>query len=213
MVRRKQFKAVITDKDFFEDCIWMSYRYCIGRRTIAAAAHANDIARHVHYLSKERRQFMAKDIRSEISSHIHWLPNVTVEGYEYKCDALTLIYKYMMDHPETKEDEKFHFYVNVNTCTVEVEPVEKVKEGYHEKLLNLYVDYIGWIKLANYLDEDNYVNIDVEYEGEKSTLVGFSFPGVYQNEIRLLYTSAENFKNKSSITSYIAPEYIKEIIR
>lgn len=211
MVRRKQFKAVITDKDFFEDCIWMSYRYCIGRRTIAAAAHANDIARHVHYLSKERRQFMAKDIRSEISSHIHWLPNVTVEGYEYKCDALTLIYKYMMDHPETKEDEKFHFYVNVNTCTVEVEPVEKVKEGYHEKLLNLYVDYIGWIKLANYLDEDNYVEVDIEYEGKQMTVKGFSYPDVFKDEIKIHYTSTDKFVGNPSIISYIAPEYIKAI--
>lgn len=211
MTRKKQFSVTIKDKDFFEDCIWMSYRYCIGRKTIAASSHAGNIVQYTRYLSKERKQFMAKDIRREISSQIHWRPNVTVEGYEDKYDALSLIYKYMMDHPETQDDEKYYFYVNVSTGSVEAEPIEKIKEGYHEKLTNLFIDYIGWIKLANYLDEDNYVNIDVEYEGKKSTLVGFSFPDVYQNEIRLLYTSAENFNNKSSITSYIAPEYIKSV--
>lgn len=211
MTRKKQFSVTIKDKNFFEDCIWMSYRYCIGRKTIAASHHAGNIVQYTRYLSKERRQFMAKDIRREISSQIHWRPNVSVEGYEDKYDALSLIYKYMMDHPETQDDEKYHFYVNVSTGSVEAEPIEEIKEGYHEKLTNLFIDYIGWIKLANYLDEDNYVNIDVEYEGKKSTLIGFSFPDVYQNEIRLLYTSAENFNNKSSITSYIAPEYIKSV--
>ena len=29
--------------DYEEDCMWMSYRYCIGRHAIASAMHANDI--------------------------------------------------------------------------------------------------------------------------------------------------------------------------
>ena len=33
---------------FEEDCIWMSYRYCIGRSTIAAHMHAGGIANFVY---------------------------------------------------------------------------------------------------------------------------------------------------------------------
>ena len=46
-----------------EDCIWMSYRYCIGRHTIASHCHASDIANNAYgRMSKERTQFMSKDI-------------------------------------------------------------------------------------------------------------------------------------------------------
>ena len=211
MARKNQFSVTIKDKDFFEDCIWMSYRYCIGRKTIATACHAANIVKYVGHLSKERRAFMAMDIRREINTYIGWKYNVHIEGTQDRYDALTLIYKYMLEHPETIEDKEWDFTVNISSGEVKAEPIEKVKEGYHEKLIDMHTDYINWIKLANYLDEDNYVNIDIEYEGEKSTLVGFSFPDVHQNEIRLLYTSAENFKNRSSITSYIAPEYIKNV--
>ena len=33
--------------DFKETCIWMSYRYAIGRKTIASLMHAEDIAKHM----------------------------------------------------------------------------------------------------------------------------------------------------------------------
>ena len=32
----------------FEDFIWMSYRYCIGRKTIAANMHADTIANFIY---------------------------------------------------------------------------------------------------------------------------------------------------------------------
>ena len=33
--------------DFKETCIWMSYRYAIGRKAIASVMHAEDIAKHM----------------------------------------------------------------------------------------------------------------------------------------------------------------------
>ena len=58
---------------FEEDCIWMSYRYCIGRSTIAAHMHAGEIANHVYNrLSDKRMQFMSEDINSEIHNKLHW---------------------------------------------------------------------------------------------------------------------------------------------
>lgn len=213
MAKKDNFKAVITDKDFFEDCIWMSYRYCIGRHTIAAAMHAADIAKYVHYLPKNRRQFMALDIRREISDRIHWRKNVTVEGFDPKQDALSLIYKHMMENPETKNDKDYHFYVNVNTCEVYSEKLQDSdKDTYYQSLLDDFIDYNNWIKLANFLDEDSYVTIKVNYENENMDLIGFSYIDVFQKEIRLLYTSVENYKKGPYKCSYIAPEYIKEIV-
>lgn len=58
---------------FEEDCIWMSYRYCIGRSTIAAHMHAGGIANNAYdRLSDARMQFMSEDINSEIHDRLHW---------------------------------------------------------------------------------------------------------------------------------------------
>ena len=54
------------------DNIYMSYRYCIGRHTIASHCHACDIANNAYgRMTKERMQFMAKDINQEIYNCLH----------------------------------------------------------------------------------------------------------------------------------------------
>jgi hypothetical protein len=56
-----------------EDYIWMSYRYCIGRHTIAAHYHASQIAQDAYgKLSNNRTQFMCEDICQEIHNRLHW---------------------------------------------------------------------------------------------------------------------------------------------
>lgn len=58
---------------FDEDYIWMSYRYCIGRHTIAAHHHATTIAQDVYgKISDERMQFNSEDICSCIYDQLHF---------------------------------------------------------------------------------------------------------------------------------------------
>ena len=53
---------------YLEDLIWMSYRYCIGRHTLAATMHAGHIAQNsYHAIPDDRKEFMAHDIRREIN--------------------------------------------------------------------------------------------------------------------------------------------------
>lgn len=69
---KKREKYMLSEYEI--DNIWMSYRYCIGRHTIAAHCHAGDIANNAYgHMTKERMQFMAKDINQEIydSLHVH----------------------------------------------------------------------------------------------------------------------------------------------
>lgn len=55
------------------DNIWMSYRYCIGRHTIASYAHAGDIAvNSFGRMENDRMIFMSEDINSEIYDHLHY---------------------------------------------------------------------------------------------------------------------------------------------
>lgn len=64
----KKFIRANTKLDSYEeDSMWMSYRYCIGRHTIAAHMRANDIASHCYgRMSEERSIFTAYDINREI---------------------------------------------------------------------------------------------------------------------------------------------------
>lgn len=56
-----------------EDCVFMSYRYCIGRHTIASHCHAEDIARNAYgRMTPERTQFISEDINNEIHSQLHF---------------------------------------------------------------------------------------------------------------------------------------------
>ena len=57
--------APLTDYD--EDSIWMSYRYCIGRHTIASHMRANEIWRHAkNRMNENRMEFTAYDIDQSI---------------------------------------------------------------------------------------------------------------------------------------------------
>lgn len=67
---KKKEQQMLSDYEI--DNIWMSYRYCIPRHTIAAHCHAGDIANNAYgRMTKERMQFMSKDINQEIYSKLH----------------------------------------------------------------------------------------------------------------------------------------------
>ena len=60
--------------DYEEDCMWMSYRYCIGRHTIASHMHASNIWKHCKgRMNKERQLFTAYDINREIEQSLSFI--------------------------------------------------------------------------------------------------------------------------------------------
>ena len=76
---------------FSEDYVWMSYRYCVGRHTIAAHYHATTIARDVYgKISDERMQFNSEDICNCIYDNLHfkdfidfgWFGNIPKERFK-----------------------------------------------------------------------------------------------------------------------------------
>lgn len=70
---KKKTENVKMMTQYEEDCVWMSYRYCIGRHTIASHSHAGDIAENAYgRMTPERTQFMSEDINNEIHAHLHF---------------------------------------------------------------------------------------------------------------------------------------------
>ena len=64
---RKAIRENTMLSDYETDSMWMSYRYCIGRHTIASHMRANDIWNNCrNRMSKERQLFNAYDMNREI---------------------------------------------------------------------------------------------------------------------------------------------------
>ena len=198
--------SILVDKDFFEDSIWMSYRYCIGRKTIAAVSRAADIARYAKYLSENRRKFNAKDIRQEISDCLGFSNNIYIEGNEYNYDAYSIIFSYIANNEINFTKQKL--YINVNDGSVEVVNIENpgpTSRPYDPK--SDAHDIIPWIELANYMAGD-IVEVTIEYNGETQIIDCIKTFCPYTFEVR--WKSIKNFE-KGFNNFYLAPEYIKEI--
>ena len=76
------------------DSMWMSYRYCIGRHTIASHMRAADIWKHVKgKLSKERQLFNAFDINREIEMQLSFLKPY----FHFPITSLNRIYTSAVD--------------------------------------------------------------------------------------------------------------------
>lgn len=104
-------KKEVTPKklsSYEEDCIWMSYRYCIGRHTIASHMHAGEIASNAyHRLSKERMLFMAKDILEEIHQKLHFIGISCDVSIKYNNADFILIEKLFEFYNENKLRDDF----------------------------------------------------------------------------------------------------------
>lgn len=72
-MKKKIMESVKKPLVFSEDYVWMSYRYCIGRHTIAAHYHATTIAQDVYgRLTDGRMEFYSEDICSCIYDNLHF---------------------------------------------------------------------------------------------------------------------------------------------
>ena len=80
--------------EYENDCMWMSYRYCIGRHTIAAHMHASEIWKNCKgRLSKEKDLFNAFDINREIENQLSFMePN-----FRFPITSLNRIYTPAID--------------------------------------------------------------------------------------------------------------------
>lgn len=97
--------------DFMLDSMWMSYRYCIGRHTIAAHYRAGEIAKYCYgHISDERSIFNAYDINREIEDKLRFCCGIE---FNFPLTSLNKIYTSAIDiwyqfiedyHITTKEE-------------------------------------------------------------------------------------------------------------
>lgn len=170
-----------------EDLIWMSYRYCIGRHTIAAGMHAGEIAKHEYdKLSHERRQFMAFDIRREIANSLSWShfnfrmdPNILEENYK-PLELLLEFFEKENIHNRKDIVDISSVYATTesynNPQNIIYEVSEKKKKNGDTSYVSMMdiIDLLVWADLASCFDVDHYKKCLVKTtEGKEETLEYF----------------------------------------
>lgn len=211
ILRMKKKNQVTINADSLEDFIWMSYRYCIGRKTIAAAMHADTIKNIIHKnpdcMSEERKAFMAKDIRSSINDILHWRDDVDIENFG-KYDVYTQLLLEVSNHDNAN---KLKFTIDTATRKVYVDEMDKEHELDYD-----YYDLVRWTKLANYLDKDCHRIVVTEYEGKIEERVCYPYPisQIDENHCRLqgkFELAWTPLDSQVGQDRYIAQEFIKKI--
>lgn len=145
------------------DNIWMSYRYCIGRGTIAAHAHAGDIANNAYgRMTKERAQFIAKDINQSIYDilHIHDWFDVDYVWNMKNFRPLDIFYQCLNDigvknFDDIKKIKSIECYLKDGKLNTDVYYYNSDDKFNHRSLSDI-TDLEVWQRLANLFDIDNH---------------------------------------------------------
>lgn len=198
-------KITITPK-VLEDFIWMSYRYCIGRHTIAAAYHANTIANVVasypDAFSQERLAFNAKDIRDRINDAIRFLACYDIDS----CFSLDAFSCALYKSAEVENPYEYIYHIEQSGYV----ELDKPKELLRHRFDQDYIDLIPWVKLANWLDKSTHRMITVEYDGKVETHECFPYPQkMGDGRYRKMWADVEDAD--MTLNRWIAEEYITKI--
>lgn len=197
-------KITITPRAL-EDFIWMSYRYCIGRRTIACATHTDNIAKLImdnpDVLSKERLEFNAVDIRRQINQVCTYGDAIDVNT----CRDMDVFSAVLYKSAEVDNPHEWIYDIGSNGEVNLYKPNKPIEIPFDSD----YTDLVVWVKLANWLDKSTHRMITTEYEGNTATEECYPYPqkinGVYHK------VWARISDPNISCNRWIAEEYITKI--
>ena len=147
-----------------EDSMWMSYRYCIGRHTIAASMRAGDIASHCYgRMSKDRSIFTAYDINREIEQSMQfghgpeWHFPITSLNRIY-TSAIDIFCQFIEDF-DIKSKEDYLRYYQIDVILTDNERGYKIETTTWEEKISSLIPTFREI----YGNEMNSVNTIVEW--------------------------------------------------
>lgn len=203
---RNKNKDVKISRDSFEDFIWTSYRYCIGRHTIAAACHADTIAKAIkdnpHALTKERKEFNSVDIMREVNDRCNWKDCYRIYGTR-DMDIFSAVL-YASNELENPRD----YIYEVDAYSGDVTPIKADKELLC-KFDDDYIDLMPWVKLSYWLNESTHKMVTTVFEGKEETRICFPFPIKCGGKYKQVWTAVEDAS--MSANRWIAEEFITKI--
>lgn len=209
--------------DFKETCIWMSYRYAIGRKSIASVMHAEDIAKHMEWVPMNRWEFTGTDILREVNDQIRLYKNIHIESYgNHTIDVFSVIFQWFVDNPKKDAVEYFlkhEWYIDLVkgkiVCIEERKKEIPEKTDYgsflFENIFNDYPDYKNWIKLANlFLQKHRMVTIEFNGNVEAQKMYEWWDVRVKMSDVTLdkRYSTEDVYMQGW----YACHEYIKSVL-
>lgn len=164
-------KIDITNIDV-EAFIWMSYRYCIGRSTIASHMHATDIfnliRQNPNILSERRKKFMGFDIRREITDRLTCCDNIYIDiSAPQYCDPL-----YVLLGGTNDMVTKDNIYKIDCAGNLTITPNDHTSTTSAPNIN--FQDLTIWEALANWLDP--MMEADIEYKNSRGRLIKETHP-------------------------------------
>ena len=179
-----------------EDSMWMSYRYCIGRHTIAAHMRAGDIGTHCYgRMTRERSIFTAYDINREIEQRLQfgngpeWHFPITSLNRIY-TSAIDIFCQFIEDY-DIKSKEEYLKYYTIDVILTDNERGYKIETTTWEEYLRPQVQ-----------------KIVSEYYGNKVMSVDFAWKYFEAWESGVQMTQNEMVKQFENITRHrTKPDY------
>ena len=205
------------------DAMWMSYRYAIGRHTIASAMHAGQLVQAMyHRLNEHQRETTVYDMRREISTILNWEYNFNMDLCipQQILDPFKSLYVFSLS-PCVDEAGGMLKYLQQHRVTVftRTPPLLEyhIDDSFSKKdeLSSMGInDLLEWVNAASALDRKNHYIATVEDEGKKEKMEVFESytfhrddKGIYR--LAWAYSPIEEYLANPALYSRIADKYIK----
>ena len=223
-LKRKKIKDVVdlSNQWMERDMMWYSTHYAVGSHSYAGSL-CHDIVRYGReILSPERREFMAYDIRREISWHLNY-PfsfHLPTDG-ERRLDPIDLLIRFLMEN-DIRTDEQLAKYKCIRVkeshtgdISYDAEIEEEEQKRYSHSCLFEIRDLLGWDDLAKYFDPKMHKYCKIRYNGEEKVLEYFdSWEPVYGEPgafpFRKVKKDINTYEHNPYLCMYINEKYIVE---
>lgn len=181
--------------DFEETCMWMSWRYAIGRNSIASVMHAHDIAMNTFWRQTiDRKEFNAFDIAREIANQLIYPFNFHIDypNVNENFHPLERFFEFLKNENIHNLDDLNNYKSVRYTMDGEWKivkypyvdayhsnPEGDKQEGYYDNPNPHHIshmdidDLIPWQMLASAFDVKRLLVAETEFEGKKEDIICF----------------------------------------
>lgn len=211
--------------DYEMDAMWMSYRYAIGRSSIACVMHAGSMVKNVYgRIPANRVDFTVYDMRREINQHLAWGYNFGLD-YSIQQEEFDPI-NALMEFSKRQDVHEVGLLKFLQNHSVKVSKgsnseyvfyIEKTKDNHFELYAHQLDDLIVWANAANALDFQKHHTITTEHEGQIKEYEAFELiiqhyhHDSQQFDLKLHYCPIDAYLETADKQSYLAEEFIKKI--
>ena len=224
-LRRKRIKDVVDLRDRLveNDLQWFSAHYALGRHSYAAL-HCHDIVQYGReVLDAKRKEFLAFDIRREISDRLKWSINFHLPiGSEDHLNPIELLMNFLMENGIMSKEELCRYgWIEVSekldgTISYHTRLAENGKGNTSYLSFSSTIDdLLGWNDLATYFDPKYHKRCKVRFNNEEKIIEYFDswHRCSYQEGVfpyQKVKIAIESYEENPSRYCYLCEEYVIE---